>query len=64
MRVVLSAVFVAALTKLAFGSEAMDARFKDTNGDLVADAPTNASEFVDPATLVFAYTPVKDPAVY
>jgi phosphonate transport system substrate-binding protein len=42
----------------------MDARFKDTNGDLVADAPIKASEFVDPATLVFAYTPVEDPAVY
>lgn len=43
---------------------AMDARFKDTNGDLVADSPTNAKDWVDPATLVFAYTPVEDPAVY
>ncbi len=45
-------------------AQAMDPRFKDTNGDLVADAPTNAAEFIDPATLVFAYTPVEDPAVY
>jgi len=43
---------------------AMDARFKDSNGDLVADAPTNPKDWVDPATLVFAYTPVEDPAVY
>ena len=40
------------------------ARFKDANGDLVADAPTDASRFVDPSTLIFAYTPVEDPAVY
>ena len=64
MRFVLLAIFAAALTTLAPASQAMDARFKDTNGDLVADAPMKASEFVDPATLVFAYTPVEDPAVY
>ncbi|MBE0508049.1 MAG: phosphate/phosphite/phosphonate ABC transporter substrate-binding protein [Marinospirillum sp.] len=40
------------------------ARFQDRNGDLVADTPTNAREWVDPATLIFAYTPVEDPAVY
>lgn len=43
---------------------AMDARFKDANGDMVADAPTDANQWMDPATLVFAYTPVEDPAVY
>ena len=43
---------------------AMDPRFKDSNGDLVADAPTNASEWIDPPVLVFAYTPVEDPSVY
>lgn len=45
-------------------THAMDPRYKDANGDMVADAPTNPSELVDPATLVFAYTPVEDPAVY
>jgi phosphonate transport system substrate-binding protein len=45
-------------------SFALDARYKDADGDLVADAPTNPSEFVDPPTLIFAYTPVEDPAVY
>jgi phosphonate transport system substrate-binding protein len=43
---------------------AMDPRYKDADGDLVADPPTNAAEFVDPPVLVFSYTPVEDPAVY
>ncbi|MEN9269883.1 MAG: phosphate/phosphite/phosphonate ABC transporter substrate-binding protein [Thermostichales cyanobacterium HHBFW_bins_127] len=42
----------------------LDIRFCDRDGDLVADPPTNPREFVDPDTLVFAYTPVEDPAVY
>ncbi|RKQ73757.1 phosphate/phosphite/phosphonate ABC transporter substrate-binding protein [Oceanibaculum indicum] len=41
----------------------LDARFCDRNGDLVADAP-EAKDQIDPATLIFAYTPVEDPAVY
>src|SRR3546814_17359371 len=45
-------------------SAALDARFKDENGDLVADTPTDPSQQVDPSTLIFAYTPVEDPAVY
>ncbi len=43
---------------------ALDARFKDADGDMVADAPTNPAELIDPPTLIFAYTPVEDPAVY
>jgi len=42
----------------------LDSRFCDRNGDLVADAPTDSSQWVDPDTLIFAYTPVEDPAVY
>jgi phosphonate transport system substrate-binding protein len=42
----------------------LDKRFCDVNGDLVADAPTDPSKWVDPSTLIFAYTPVEDPAVY
>ncbi|MFP4296766.1 MAG: phosphate/phosphite/phosphonate ABC transporter substrate-binding protein [Spirulinaceae cyanobacterium] len=42
----------------------MDARFCDRDGDLVADPPENPADFVDPDPLVFAYTPVEDPAVY
>ncbi len=44
--------------------EEMDARFCDRDGDLVADPPEDPSEFVNPDTLIFAYTPVEDPAVY
>ncbi len=42
----------------------LDARYCDRDGDLIADAPTNAKDFVDPDTLIFAYTPVEDPSVY
>ncbi len=42
----------------------LDERYCDANGDLVADAPTDPSKWADPATLIFAYTPVEDPAVY
>ena len=43
---------------------ALDPRFKDADGDLVADAPGDAKDLIDPPVLVFAYTPVEDPAVY
>lgn len=39
-------------------------RFEDKDGDLVADIPDDSSQLLDPDTLVFAYTPVEDPAVY
>ena len=42
----------------------LDARYCDTDGDLVADIPSNAADQIDPDTLIFAYTPVEDPAVY
>lgn len=42
----------------------LDTRYCDDNGDLVADTPSDASELVDPPTLVFSYTPVEDPSVY
>ena len=45
-------------------AEALDDRFNDADGDLVADTPSDASELIDPSTLIFAYTPVEDPAVY
>lgn len=41
----------------------LDQIYCDMNGDLVADAPAE-DQLVDPDTLVFAYTPVEDPAVY
>ncbi|SEN74081.1 phosphate/phosphite/phosphonate ABC transporter substrate-binding protein [Palleronia pelagia] len=39
-------------------------RYSDEDGDLIADIPTDESELLDPSTLIFAYTPVEDPAVY
>lgn len=42
----------------------LDTRYCDTDGDMIADVPTDAADQIDPDTLVFAYTPVEDPAVY
>ena len=42
----------------------LDTLYCDDNDDLVADTPTDPKKWKDPATLVFAYTPVEDPAVY
>ncbi len=42
----------------------LDQRFCDENGDLVADQPKDPKAWQNPATLVFSYTPVEDPAVY
>jgi phosphonate transport system substrate-binding protein len=42
----------------------LDALYCDDDGDLVADAPKDAKKWRDPSALVFAYTPVEDPAVY
>jgi phosphonate transport system substrate-binding protein len=43
---------------------ALDSRYTDADGDMIADIPTDPSQLVDPDTLIFAYTPVEDPAVY
>ena len=42
----------------------LDARYCDADDDMIADIPTDPAEQIDPDTLVFAYTPVEDPAVY
>ncbi|WP_104203021.1 phosphate/phosphite/phosphonate ABC transporter substrate-binding protein [Billgrantia saliphila] len=42
----------------------LDSLYCDEDGDLVADRPEDESEWVDPDTLIFAYTPVEDPAIY
>ncbi len=59
---------VAIVTSLAAAAagpaHALDKRFTDADGDLVADAPKDPKHFVDPPVLVFSYTPVEDPAVY
>ncbi len=42
----------------------LDQRYCDRDGDLIADIPEDPSQQIDPDTLIFAYTPVEDPAVY
>lgn len=42
----------------------LDTIYCDADKDLVADAPADAKKHRDPSTLVWAYTPVEDPAVY
>ena len=64
---------VSAIALLSLGTAAsaqdcprgdLDERFCDADGDLIADIPTDESQLIDPDTLIFAYTPVEDPAVY
>jgi phosphonate transport system substrate-binding protein len=42
----------------------LDTLYCDADRDLVADAPKDPAKWRDPSTLVWAYTPVEDPAVY
>jgi phosphonate transport system substrate-binding protein len=55
---------LAALALAAQPAQALDERFKDADNDMVADTPSDPKLLVDPPTLIFAYTPVEDPAVY
>jgi phosphonate transport system substrate-binding protein len=43
---------------------ALDTRYCDREGNLVADAPTDPKQWLNPAALIFSYTPVEDPEVY
>jgi phosphonate transport system substrate-binding protein len=42
----------------------LDTIYCDADNDLVADTPKDASKLKDPASLIFAYSPVENPAVY
>ena len=42
----------------------LDTNYCDDDGDMVADAPTDPAKWRDPATLIWAYSPVEDPAIY
>ncbi len=42
----------------------LDTLYCDEDRDLVADVPKDPRRWRDPSTLVWAYTPVEDPAVY
>ena len=60
----LATASVAAMMAAPLSAFTLDSRYTDNDGDMVADIPTDASQLVDPSTLIFAYTPVEDPAVY
>ncbi|CAM3945295.1 phosphate/phosphite/phosphonate ABC transporter substrate-binding protein [Vibrio neonatus] len=62
MKLVKTAVATALMFSAAVS--AMDVRYQDRTGNLVADVPQNEAEWANPSTLIFAYTPVEDPAVY
>ena len=59
-----SLVFMAAMCLPASAAFQLDSRYQDNDGDLIADIPADKADQVDPSTLIFAYTPVEDPAVY
>jgi phosphonate transport system substrate-binding protein len=42
----------------------LDTIYCDRDGDMVADTPTDPAKLKDPSTLIWAYTPVEDPAIY
>ncbi len=42
----------------------LDVLYCDADGDLLADPPKDPKKLVNPDTLIFAYVPVEDPAVY
>ena len=60
----LSTVGALALALPAQADFKLGDRYTDADGDLIADIPQDESEWLDPDTLIFAYTPVEDPAVY
>mgnify|MGYP000108636207 CR=1 FL=1 len=67
----LRAGLLVSLSLLAAGAAAQDCErgdldtlYCDRDGNLVADPPEDAAELADPDTLIFAYTPVEDPAIY
>ena len=70
---IVTAMFAAVVTvgsATAFAQDAcknrgqLDQQYCDDDGDLVADVPKDPTKWKDPSTLVWAYTPVEDPAVY
>lgn len=64
-RTLISAAVASAFALAAANAAAdLSSRYGDSDGDMVADLPGDESQWVDPDTLVFAYTPVEDPAVY
>ena len=68
VRTILAAAVLCTLAQAARAEDCprgqLDVRYCDRDGDMVADAPADPKQWLDPSTLVFAYTPVEDPEVY
>jgi phosphonate transport system substrate-binding protein len=68
--ILLAAIAVAGLSWPAAAQEAecprgtLDKKYCDRDGDMIADAPTDADDLLDPKTIIFSYTPIEDPAVW
>lgn len=69
-RAILSALLLLAAVSNARAQDAcpnrgmLDLGYCDADADLVADPPKDPAKLRDPSTLVFAYTPIEDPAIY
>jgi len=53
------------LNTMGFGkpvTNKLDPKFIDANGDLIADAPTDPAQLIDPPAIRFAYIEEDDPA--
>ncbi len=64
MRKLLLTLFAAVLATMAFAQHPLAPGYVDTDGDMLADIPTDPAEWLDPDTLIFSYTPVEDPSLY
>lgn len=63
--IMLIMIFAASFFALAaVEASELDPRYSDEDGDMVADPPADESEWLDPSVIIFAYSPVEDPAVY
>lgn len=61
---VLSAPMGAAAAEECVQRGSLDRRYCDADGDLVADLPADPAKWRNPRTLVWAYAPIEEPAVY
>ncbi|MCC1482259.1 phosphate/phosphite/phosphonate ABC transporter substrate-binding protein [Roseibaca sp. Y0-43] len=64
LKTLMATAATAALLALPATAFELDERYSDADGDLIADIPADESQWLDPSVLIFAYTPVEDPAVY
>jgi phosphonate transport system substrate-binding protein len=58
------AVTLASVLISSSAAAQLSPRYQDADGDLVADLPQDPARWRDPGILIFAYTPVEDPALY